>query len=245
MDDRECGDGRLRHVADMFADLGRQLEAPDAPAAFDVVASVAARQVNGARAASVTLLRQGRFETVGSTDERATRADLIQYELGSGPCVDAILENSVFHPQDLRQEARWPEYGARVSGELGWLSMISYRLSSEITGEDVLAGLNLYSDRAHAFDASSVEVGLLLATHAAAVVAARTNQQRADNLEKALRTSRQIGIAIGVLMGTHKLTREQAFDLLRIASQNSNRKLHDLAVEVGETGTLPYPPSSH
>jgi ANTAR domain len=40
---------------------------------------------------------------------------------------------------------------------------------------------------------------------------------------------------------SHKLTREQAFDLLRIASQNSNLKIRDVAEEVGDTGTLPCP----
>lgn len=39
-------------------------------------------------------------------------------------------------------------------------------------------------------------------------------------------------------MATHKVTREQAFDMLRIASQNSHRKLRDIAVEVADTGTL-------
>jgi len=33
--------------------------------------------------------------------------------------------------------------------------------------------------------------------------------------------------------------RDQAFGLLRMASQNSNRKLHDVALEVTETGALP------
>jgi hypothetical protein len=59
------------------------------------VASLAARRICGARAASVTTLKNGRFETVAATDERATRADLIQYEIGAGPCVDAILEDSL------------------------------------------------------------------------------------------------------------------------------------------------------
>jgi hypothetical protein len=34
--------------------------------------------------------------------------------------------------------------------------------------------------------------------------------------------------------------RSQAFDLLRIVSQSTNRKLAELALEVGETGILPY-----
>jgi hypothetical protein len=45
-----------------------------------------------------------------------------------------------------------------------------------------------------------------------------------------------------VLMTKHKITRSsQAFDLLRVASQNTNRKLADVATEVGGTGTLDLP----
>ena len=80
---------------------------------------------------------------------------------------------------------------------------------------------------------------MLLATHGSLAIAAAFNRERADNLERALRTSRDIGVAMGVLMTQHKITRDQAFDLLRIVSQNSNRKLHEVEVVVGETGDLP------
>jgi AmiR/NasT family two-component response regulator len=44
---------------------------------------------------------------------------------------------------------------------------------------------------------------------------------------------------MGVLMARHRVTRDQAFGLLRMASQNSNRKLHDVALQVADTGSLP------
>jgi hypothetical protein len=231
---------RLRQVAQLYADLGRQLDSQSVAKVFDAIAMLAVQQVAGSTAASMTMLRNGRFETVGATDERARHADLIQYEIGSGPCVDAILDDSLLHVEDLMQDERWPAY-ARLGSEVGWRSMVSYRLNTEITGAEILAGLNLYADRPHAFDADAVEVGLLLAAHASMTVAAQSNRKRAENLEKALHSSREIGVAVGILMATHKLTREQAFDLLRITSQNTNRKVADIAVQVGDTGTLPYP----
>jgi AmiR/NasT family two-component response regulator len=39
-------------------------------------------------------------------------------------------------------------------------------------------------------------------------------------------------------MNQHQFTRQQAFDVLRVASQNTNRKLADIAVEVADTGAL-------
>lgn len=59
------------------------------------------------------------------------------------------------------------------------------------------------------------------------------------NLETALVSARRIGAAMGVLMASQKVTDEEAFDLLRRASQNNQRKLRDVAEDVMLTGTLP------
>lgn len=61
---------------------------------------------------------------------------------------------------------------------------------------------------------------------------------RADTLQAALATNRDIGSAIGILMASHTLTRQQAFDRLRTTSQNTHRKLHDVAADVLHTGDL-------
>jgi hypothetical protein len=61
---------------------------------------------------------------------------------------------------------------------------------------------------------------------------------RAANLDVALESNREIGVAIGVLMSQHKLTRQHAFDVLREASQRTHRKLRDVAADVTETGTI-------
>jgi hypothetical protein len=235
----EMNDESLRAVAIMFAELGKDLSAPDSPTPFDAVTQIAVRRLPGAAAASITTYQGGKFSTASATEERARQADAIQYELGSGPCVDAILQETLYKPEDLSLDQRWPEYGKRASQELGWASMLSFRLGDHQVDDDMIAGLNIYSEQSRGFDDDAIEVGLLLATHAASAIAAQIYRNRARNLQQALLTSRQIGEATGVLMTRHHLTREQAFDLLRIASQNTNRKLHDIALEVGDTGTLP------
>jgi hypothetical protein len=232
--------GSLRDIAVMFAELGRQLSSAGSATAYDAVTQVAIRRVAGASAASITTLRNGTFTTVSATNERARQADAVQYELGSGPCVDAVLEETRYQPKDLRHDHRWPEFGRRVHKEVGWTSMLSFRLFSELAVVEVLAGLNLYAEQADAFGPEAVQVGLLLATHGAVAVAAQVNRDKSENLQRALQTNRDIGVAVGVLMTRHLLTQDQAFDLLRVASQNLNRKLLDVAVEVGDTGALPW-----
>ncbi|GAA2019147.1 hypothetical protein GCM10009740_04030 [Terrabacter terrae] len=232
----------LRRVAHDFEQLGDELSRSTQPTAFEAVTRVAVRRVPAASAASITTVKHGRFTTVGATDDFARHADHLQYELQSGPCVDAIVDDALYQPKDLATDDRWPEYGRRVVDELGFHSMLSYRIHVEVPG--VIAGMNLYAFDPVAFDEHDLAQGLLLATYAAQALTAAYLRDRAENLERALATNREIGTSVGVLMALHRLTAEQAFDLLRIASQNSNRKLREVALDVIDTGMVDVTPHS-
>jgi AmiR/NasT family two-component response regulator len=60
-----------------------------------------------------------------------------------------------------------------------------------------------------------------------------------ENLETALHSNRRIGMAIGILMAVRKVTDAEAFGLLRKLSQQSHRKLAEIAEDVIFTGDLP------
>jgi hypothetical protein len=66
-------------------------------------------------------------------------------------------------------------------------------------------------------------------------------QTKVANLEIALVSARRIGMAMGIVMASHHVTDEQAFDLLRQASQRLHRKLRDVAEDVIYTGALELP----
>lgn len=224
-------------LVSLYADLGRQLTAYEREAdAFAALTSTAVTQVPGAEWASITRGRSGTFLTLAATDPDAERLDRLQYDLGTGPCVDAILEDTTFVTGDLAEDGRWPEFGRLATQATDVQSMLSFRLFVE--NDDLIAGLNLYSTRLYAFDESAELIGTVLATHGALAVAAAGARERAAGLQRALLSNRDIGVAMGVLMATYKITRDQAFSLLRVASQNSNRKLHDVACDVADTGTL-------
>lgn len=50
--------------------------------------------MSGTEWASITEGRNGRFATVAATNDEARAVDGIQYELRSGPCVDAATKDS-------------------------------------------------------------------------------------------------------------------------------------------------------
>src|SRR6478752_10876316 len=229
--------GELLDLAEAMRDLAeRATTAEGLPALADLV-HLAVERVPRARWASLTVLRGKRFQTDATTDDRATKADLLQYDMGFGPCVDAVRADSVYVSGDVASDERWLEWGARVHSELGVRSVLSQRL--RLSGDaGVIAGLNIYSPTADAFDEHARAIGLVFATHGGLLMNTMLANDRARNLMRALESNREIGVAIGVLMHEHRLSRGQAFDVLRAASQDSNRKLADVAVEVVDTGTL-------
>jgi AmiR/NasT family two-component response regulator len=69
---------------------------------------------------------------------------------------------------------------------------------------------------------------------------ARVHEQIA-HLDSGADSGRDISTAIAILMAQGRLTKEQAFERLRMASRDSHRKLGDIAAEVAKGGFLPSP----
>jgi len=227
-------------LAQSFAELARELVGHTSEDdIWQAIVGAALRKVPGAEHAGITTLRRGKFATVAPSSELPRRVDAIQYGLTSGPCVDAILQQQIFRTGDLSQDPRWPEFGGRAAREHGVFSMLGFRLYLE--NDDTIGGLNLYSTQRDAFDGMAELTGGIIATHAAIALTGARHRDQAEHLQLALESNRQIGVAMGVLMSRQHVTRQQAFDLLRIASQHTHRKLADIAMDVSETGVLDYP----
>jgi len=64
-------------------------------------------------------------------------------------------------------------------------------------------------------------------------------RQRIANLELALQTNRRIAMAVGIIMARRCVPEDEAFDVLRMTSQQTHRKLRELADEVVYTGAVP------
>jgi hypothetical protein len=220
-----------------MADLADRATTAEGMPALHDLAHLTVERVPSACWASLTVLRAKKFRTEAATHPGATKADLLQYEMGFGPCVDAVRDDSVYVSGDVAGDQRWPKWGARVHAELGVRSVLSQRL--RLSGDcGVIAALNIYSEAGDAFDEHARAVGLVLATQGGLLMNAMLANDRVRNLQRALESNREIGVAVGVLMHEHRLSRTQAFDVLRAASQDSNRKLTAIASEVVDTGTL-------
>ena len=237
-DSRSDDTEALKVVAESLARLTRELRNEPPDVGLKQVVDLAATELVGARWASITVLRRGAFQTIARNEPVADEIDLTQYKTGIGPCVDAVIEDSTYVTGDIAREAKWQPLGRQLHDRFGVRSMLAYRLHL-LDESEAIAGLNLSTDEADAFDTADLHRGRVLATHCALLVTASLAQDKATHLLRALESNREIGVAIGVLMARHQLTRDQAFDVLRVASQRSNRKLIDIAVEVADTGLAP------
>ena len=224
-------------LALQLGDLARSLEEEDDPEATLVkVVAAAVALIPGAQEGSISVVRGRRdVESQAPSSELPRQVDALQAETGEGPCMDAVFEQQTVRVPDMATEARWPRFAARAHA-LGAGSMLSFQLYVE---GDNLGALNLYSRERNAFDDESEHVGLLFATHAAVAFA---GVQKESQLRQAIATRDLIGIAKGILVERHKVTPDQAFTLLTRASQNTNRKLREVADDLVHSGQLAAPP---
>jgi GAF domain-containing protein len=101
-----------------------------------------------------------------------------------------------------------------------------------------IGALNLYSRGAEVFQDPDIEAAQLFANRAAVVLANATayanTESTNQHLQVALEHARVIGRAQGVIMVRQNCDSEAAFDVLRRASQRTNRKLSEIAEEIAE-----------
>ena len=226
--------GDRRALAERMAEAARALQDEGSTqTTMEVAVRLAVDNVRSCDAAAFSLVqRGGGLQTPAFSDEAALASDLLQYELGEGPCVDAAWEERLVHSGDLTGDPRWPAWGPRVVREHGVRSMLCVQL---FTHSNTLGALNLYSRTPKAFDREDLDDGVALAAHVAIAVAASLN--RAD-LRAALDTRTLIGQATGVLMERYGIDSAKAFALLSRVSSDSNTKVRELARELVDTGRI-------
>jgi GAF domain-containing protein len=201
------------------------------------VTRIAAQGIPGAEATSITLLRDEKAFTVAHHGEMALAADELQYEHGYGPCMDAGRGGVLLRVDDMRTEERWPDYVAHVVATTPVRSSLSVPLPYQGSS---IGALNNYSTQPAAFASpESLQAGLEVAEVVAVAVAnADAHHQLSEqtrNMRVAMQSRAVIEQAKGVLMAQRRVDAEQAFEILREASQRYNRKLRDIAVGIVES----------
>jgi GAF domain-containing protein len=203
-------------------------------ATLQLIVDFASTGIAGCWLAGITLLDRDGPTTAVATNEPARRVDRVQYEMSSGPCLDAYRNQTVYRIESTEDDEQWPEF-SRAAADAGVLSTLSFPL---IVNGDGIGALNLYSDKRSGFDDRDETAGAVFAQHASITLAnARGYWQNAElrsHLEQALESRGVIDQAKGMLMLQQHCDADEAFEIIRRASQRSNRKVHDIAGEIVE-----------
>lgn len=215
---------------DAFAELGRiKLGEVGLDDVLQRVADLAKRTLPMPVEVSVTLVRGGSGHTTAFTDELARDMDEGQYTQGRGPCLDAAASGDVLSVPDLTVEDRWPDWAER-GRKAGVSSSVSVGLPIQ---EAVVGALNVYAMSAHAFDDDTMSV---LETFAAYAAVALANAQLYDQtatlarqMQEAMANRAVIEQAKGIVMAERRCSPAEAFAVIAKVSQDSNRKVRDVA----------------
>jgi GAF domain-containing protein len=233
--------GSASSFADFAPDLTRPFErlqsllltVKQLEAFLQQVTVLAAGLADPPMSCGITVRRDGRPLTVASSDERASRLDESQYAVSEGPCLHTLETGQPVHIADAEVEGRWPKYLATARGQ-GLRCSLSLPLT--VRGETAGA-MNIYGfDGRDTFTGPVRQRCEVFAGQASGALQLMLGQARdsevRDQLEQALSSRTVIDQAIGILMGQERCTADDAFTLLRMRSQSSQRKLRDVAADL-------------
>jgi GAF domain-containing protein len=227
-------------LAGSFASLAHDLFGrPSLAETLDHIAQLAVSTIDGCDHAGIWVVNGQGITREIQSDPLVKQVDNLQLEDGEGPCLDALRGSEYVLAGDIAHDTRYPRFGAHAV-ESGVAGVLSERL---VVGDDAFGSLNLYASKPNAYDEQSRQLALLFSAHAGIVLAAARAcaeaAMEAEGLRTALSTRDVIGQAKGILMEREKVTPDEAFEILRQASQRLNVKLREVAERLAQTGELP------
>ena len=193
------------------------------------IAEFAVQAIPHADGAGLTLLRGDRSPTIVASAPFVEAVDEVQYRIGEGPCITAVVDRRTVISGSLGGDPHWPRFGPRI-GRMGVHSALSLPL---LLDDRVIGAMNVYSHEKNAFDSSATQFGELFAKPAAVSVhnasVLTDTQETVQHLTAALTHRATIDQAIGIIMSRTGAEPDEAFERLRVMSQNSKVKVSQLA----------------
>jgi len=220
-------------AGEALARLAQLLLAPvPLTSALQQIADLAVHTFPGPVEVSVTLVEDGRVDTVAFAGAAAVTLDERQYTTGFGPCLDAAL-----YSQTIRTDSADDRMPYRDFREVCRRAGVTHTLSAGLPVAHRTGGaLNVYTVGGPPLDRPAVELAETFAGYAAAALgrtlAAVPTATAADQLRAAMAARVLVEQAKGVLMARERCTQEQALHHLVRLSEDEARSLRDVAAGV-------------
>jgi len=191
---------------------------------------LAASEVDGCAAATMTFWEDGQITRHASSHPDPSRLIHVQIESGRGPTIEAMASGGPVTCFDTLTEDRWPEF-ASASLRLGVRSCValSYQGPTVIT-------LSLFGVRPRAIDPDQLQLAEFLVAYGNALVGAVSeygdSRRTADQLRDAAAARAVVDQAKGILMHALGCTADEALAKMREVSQRSNIRATEVARRV-------------
>jgi diguanylate cyclase (GGDEF)-like protein len=135
-------------------------------------------------AAGVTLISEGNTpHYIAASDESALRFEMLQTEVGEGPCLTAYKSGAAVAVADLSKEDRFPRFRA-VAAEAGLVAVFAFPLCHS---DGRLGALDLYRSTPGALDAEDMAAAQTLADVAAAYLVNAQSREDAQTTSDSFR----------------------------------------------------------
>jgi GAF domain-containing protein len=221
-----------RQLAERIADLAQLLlddDGSDGP--LEQLTELALELIPGSAAAGVVAAGDTSWAFTASA---AAVGDLNRLQLhgGEGPVADAIRYGEARRIDDTGSEQRWPAVCSAIA-DAGFGSCLVLPLRTDRKPGGALV---IYGRAPDAFAGSGHDIALLFAAQGGVALrnaaAYRSCRQLVANLRAALESRAVIEQAKGILVAEYGCHPEVAFKELSRLSQNTNRKVRDIAADL-------------
>jgi len=225
---------REREVAELFVALADTLvDDYDVVEVLDQLVRACVSLLDVTQAGLLLDDQRGQLALMASSSEETRLLEIFQLQNDQGPCLECIRSRAIVTSEDLENDRRrWPAFAPEaISAGFRSVTAVPLRLR-----DDVIGGLNMFSDRPRSLTGADLRLSQALADAATIGIlqqrAAHRTSVLAEQLQLALNSRVAIEQAKGVIAERHGVTMEVAFEALRRYARDHNQKLHAVAVGV-------------
>lgn len=185
---------------------------------------------------AVTVARPKRAATTGAGSPDVVELEQLQSQHREGPAITAMGEARTVYVRDLSSERRWPRFGqsAAMRGYFGILCV-----PIELDGgsdADSRAAVSFYARGRSGFTAGEIVTAEDVARQVSGPLRLSLRlgclRDSRDELANAMQSRSVIDMAIGVIMAQNRCRPDEAFTVLRKASNARNTKVRDVAASI-------------
>ncbi|MFS0701686.1 GAF and ANTAR domain-containing protein [Cellulomonas sp. 179-A 4D5 NHS] len=175
--------------------------------------------------ASIMVQHEPTVLLAASSNEGAARCDRVEANTGTGPCLEAMLEQRVVHVPRIDEGNDWAAWREQATHE-GYVSAIAF---PAYVAPGLRVALNLYSIVADAWSSDALREAADLARRVAGTVHTRLKLAGEQATPDTRSAGELIDEAVGAIIVCNACTVQEALEAIRRTSAARGVEMHEAA----------------